>query len=373
MAQFAILHLMNGFQDCSISRIVKSLVLGLGQEDYDWHIGGLSGMGSMQQEFRSLGTQVVDFSHRQNGARSATGRIRDYVAAHRIGIVHTHNPRAILAVAMALAGKRETIHLATKHLLFAPRDRRWGLIYTLVDRLSLYLPDHLVSVSKTMCRQIIAYPGLDSRQVTAIRSGKDYDSYHVAEQRAPCRQELGLATECEAIGYAGRMEKAKRLDVLVRAFAQVSARHPQARLLMIGEGELRARLEALAASLGVSHAVIWTGFRRDIPRLLAAMDVYVQPSANEGLPLSILEAMAAGKAIAATRIGGVVELIEDEVTGLLVPPGDPSALSAAILRLLADKALAERIGRVARSRVAHRFSLQSMVKAYDVLYRRYVE
>jgi len=169
------------------------------------------------------------------------------------------------------------------------------------------------------------------------------------------------------------MEKVKRLDVLLRAFAQVLARHPRARLLMIGEGELRPELEALATSLGVSRAVIWPGFRRDIPRLLAAMDVYVQPSANEGLPLSILEAMAAGKPIVATRIKGVVELIEHEVTGLLVSLGNREALVAAILRLLEDGSLAERVGRVARSRVADRFGLQRMVKAYDALYRKYLE
>ncbi len=373
MTQVAVLHLMNEFEDCSISRIVQRLVLGLGQRDCSWHIGGLSSQGSMQEEFRGLGAQVVDFSDRQNGSRFLASRIREYVVGHRIRMVHTHSPRTILAAAMALAGRRQTIHLATKHLLFAPRDRRWGLIYTLVDRLSLYLPDHLVSVSKTMCRQIVAYPGLDSRRVTAIRSGKDYDSYHVAEQRAPCRRELGLAAGCEAIGYAGRMEKVKRLDVLLRAFAQVLDRHPQARLLMIGEGELRPKLERLAASLDVSHAVIWTGFRQDIPRLLAAMDVYVQPSVNEGLPLSILEAMAAGKPIVATRVGGIVEQIGHEVTGLLVPLDSREALAQAILRLLEDKHLAERVGRQARSRVVECFSLQRMVKAYDALYRRYLE
>ena len=373
MTQVAVLHLMNEFEDCSISRIVQRLVLGLGQRACNWHIGGLSSQGSMQDEFRGLGAQVVDFSDRHNGSRFLASRIREYIVAHRIRMVHTHSPRTILAAAMALAGRRQTIHLATKHLLYAPRDRRWGLIYTLLDRLTLYLPDYLVAVSQTMYHQIVAFPGLNGRRVTTIRYGKDCESYYVPDQRDPCRQELGLAAGCEAIGYAGRMEKVKRLDVLLRAFAQVLARRPQARLLMIGEGELRPKLEALAASLGVSHAVIWTGFRRDIPRLLAAMDVYVQPSVNEGLPLSILEAMAAGKPIVATRVGGIVEQIEHEVTGLLVPPGSREALAQVILRLLEDKHLAERVGRQARSRVVDRFGLQRMVEAYDVLYRRYVE
>jgi len=100
----------------------------------------------------------------------------------------------------------------------------------------------------------------------------------------------------------------------------VLAQHPQARLMIIGEGGERPKLEAFAANLGISHAVIWTGFRQDMPRLLAAMDVYVQSSVNEGLCLSILEAMAAGKPVIATDVGGTQEVLTHQKTGILIPP-----------------------------------------------------
>lgn len=368
MTRIAVLQLMNGFEDSSISRIVQQLVQHLGQQNYSWHIGGLRGLGHMGEEFSRLGTQVVDFSDRQNGSGSLTRRIKEYAMAHQVKIVHTHTPRTILVAGMALASKHQMIHLATKHLLYSPGDRPWGLIYSLLDRFTLYLPDHLVAVSQKMYRQIVAHPGLSIRRVTMIRNAIDSESYYVPDQRDCCRLEFGLTSESQVIGYAGRIEKMKRLDLLLEGFSLVLARHPQARLMIIGEGKLRPKLKALAAHLGISHRVIWTGFRQDIPRLLAAMDVYVQPSANEGLSLSLLEAMAAGKPVIATDVGGTPEVVVDGKTGVLIPPGSSSALRTAIADLLDDPERQSTLAQAARSHVVREFDVQQSTDAYRHLY-----
>jgi glycosyltransferase involved in cell wall biosynthesis len=368
MTRIAVLQLMNGFEDSSISRVVLRLVQHLGQQDYSWHIGGLRGLGHMREGFSRLGTQVVDFSDRHDGSRSLTRRIKEYVVAHQVKIVHTHTPRTILAAGMALAGKQQVIHLATKQLLYSPADRRWGLIYALLDRLSLYLPDHLIAVSEKMYRRIVAHPGLGSGRVTMIRNAIDCESYYVPEQGDPCRLEFGLTSESQVIGYAGRIEKVKRLDLLLEGLSQVLPRHPRARLMIVGEGKLRPKLEAFAARLGISHCVIWTGFRQDIPRLLAAMDVYVQPSANEGFSLSLLEAMAAGKAVVATDVGGAQEVVIDGRTGVLIPPASSSAISTAVTSLLDDPGRQSTLGQAARRHVVREFGLQQSMDAYRHLY-----
>lgn len=372
MTHVTVLHLMNELEDCSMSRIIQRLVQHLGHQDYSWHIGGLRGLGNMQEEFSRLGTQVVDFSDRQNGSRNLTRRIRDYVVAYQVKIVHTHTVRAILVAGTALATRHQTIHLATKHLLYALGDRRWGLIYTLLDRFGLYLPDHLVAVSQEMYHQIVAHPGLSARRVTTIRNAIECESYYVPGQRDSCRLEFGLTSESQVIGYAGRIEKQKRVDVLLEGFSLVLARHPQARLMIIGEGGPRPKLEAFAASLGISHAVIWTGFRQDIPRLLAAMDVYVQPSANEGLPLSILEAMAASKPIIATNVGGVPEALEDGRTGILIPPGSPAVIATSICELLDRPDKRAVLGLAARDHAVKHFGVKRMIEEYRQLYESLV-
>jgi glycosyltransferase involved in cell wall biosynthesis len=369
MTRIAILHLLHHFAVPGIGRPVHVRVQYLGQRNFSWHIGALSGRGSLQEEFRHLGARVVDFSDRQNGWRNPIRRIRDYVVAHQIRIVHTHSVRTTLAAAVALAGLGQTIHLATEHLFYSPQDRRWGLFYTLMDRLSLYLPDHVITVSQEMYHQVLALPRQSPRRVTAIQNCVDCEAFYVPDQRDPCRSEFGLTPGSQVIGYVGRFEKQKRLDLLLEGFSQVLARHPDTRLLIVGEGWLRPKLEALAASLNISHAVIWTGFRDDVPRLLAAMDIYVQPSANEGLSVSILEAMAANKPVIVTDAGGTKEVVTNRKTGLLIPSGSASAIGSAIIDLLDHPEKRATLAQAGRSRVVQEFGVQRTVDAYQDLYQ----
>jgi glycosyltransferase involved in cell wall biosynthesis len=256
----------------------------------------------------------------------------------------------------------------TSHLVYSRADRHWGLFYAMMHRLSLYGPDHVIAVSQTMRRQLVALPGLDAKHVTAIQNGIDCSNYYVSEERDRCRSEFGLSPESQVIGFTGRIEIVKTLDLLLYAFYQVLVQYPDARLMIVGEGGQRPKLEELAASLGISQAVIWTGFRQDVPRLLAAMDVYVQPSANEGLSLSILEAMAAGKAVIATDVGGAQDLLTDQVTCILIPHGSPSAIGDAILDLLSHPEKRAAVAQAGREYVIQEFDTQRMVEGYRRVY-----
>ena len=159
-----------------------------------------------------------------------------------------------------------------------------------------------------MANQILALPWIRPGRVTVIPNAIQCEKFFMSELREKARQELGLDKQQIAIGFTGRIEQVKRLDLLLVAFAEVYKCQPHARLLLAGEGNLRPDLEQLSAQLGVSQVVNWIGFCRDIPRFLSALDIYVQPSINEGLSLSILEAMAAKKPVIATRVGGIEEV-----------------------------------------------------------------
>ena len=357
---------MNSFVDSSISRIVLRLVENLGSSSMSWHVGAVASRGDMQDAFRGLGCRVIDFA--ESGAGSSRRSIRSYVREHGIDIVHTHTPRTILEASLAIRGVPRVKHVATKHLLNAPHDRRWGLAYAIWDRLALYLPDVVIPVSSSMRDQIISQPLIDPSKVVLIRNAIPAKDFHSPAERTAERDELGLAADAIVLGYAGRIDKVKRIDLLLEAFKTVLGQFPQARLVVAGEGSLADEMQALAGKLGVSHAVTWLGFYRNMPRLFAAIDVYVQPSANEGLSLSILEAMAAEKVVVATKVGGATELIVPGETGLLVPPGSSAGIAAAVLRLLEDTEARAMMSRVARAHVESEFGMGRMVDAYGAVY-----
>jgi glycosyltransferase involved in cell wall biosynthesis len=219
-----------------------------------------------------------------------------------------------------------------------------------------------------MYRQIIAQPFINKNFVTAIPNAIPINQFFKPDQRELCRQELGLSPENFVIGFAGRMEKVKRIDLLLKSFQQILPKYPKTRLVLVGEGSNKAEWEKLAESLGISQAVIWTGFRTDMARILAALDIYVLPSENEGLSLSILEAMAAGKAVIATEAGAAQEVLTDQKTGILVPRGSPSAIGDAILDLLNHPDKCTTLAQAARDHVRQLFDVQRMVDGYKRVY-----
>lgn len=368
-SRIAILHLVHHFAVPGIGGFVRVLLPHLDQHKYVWHVGALSGRGTLRVDFRHLGAQVVDFSATQNGSINKIKNIREYVESNNIGIVHSHSVRTTLAAAAALVGVSQTIHLATEHLFYSPQDRRWGLAYTLLDRFSLYLPDHIVAISHRMYNQIVALPRLNPMRITIIQTAVDCEAFYTPRQRDPCRIEFGLPPESQVIGFIGRLDKQKRVELLLEGFVLVLARHPEARMMIVGKGSLRPRLESLAARMGISHAVIWTGFRQDIPRLLAAMDIYVLPSSNEGFSASMLEALAACKPVIVTDVGGAQDVITDGKTGILIPPGSASAIGNAIIDLLDHPKKCNAIAQAGRARAVKEFGVQRLADAYQDVYR----
>jgi len=368
-----ILHLMNDFADSSISRIVERIIRSLGCSRYVWHVASLSGPGYMEPILKSLGAETVHFLPQQAQGPLTRRALRNYLDEWQIDIVHSHTPRTILeCYGSTLGMKSRPRHLATKHLLFTSQDRRWGFAYLLLDRLSLYLPDHIAAVSESIKDHVKTLPGRWNGNLTTVQNAIPCEQFYQPDARPASRLNLGLAPDHLVFGFTGRIEPVKSLDLLLTAFVNVLKVHPEARLLLAGEGSQRADLENQAKNLGIDQAVIWTGFRADIPNLLAAMDIYVQPSLNEGLSLSILEAMSAGKALIATDVGGARELLCDRNTGLLIQPGSVQALSDAMSELCANQQLRTQLGESARQYVLDTFNLQRMVSAYDQIYQKLI-
>src|SRR5262249_55707283 len=176
-------------------------------------------------------------------------------------------------------------------------------------------------VSADIAREVRAHGIVPPGKVALIPNGIDTDRFARAEPAGP-GDGLDFRRSDRVIGTVGRLTEIKRQDVLIRAFARVAARHPESRVLLVGDGPLRAVLEALAAPLGVGDRVTFAGYRDRPERFLRLMDVFALTSRSEGMPLAILEAWAAGLPVVASRVGGIPEVVADGRTGLLFPAGD---------------------------------------------------
>jgi sugar transferase (PEP-CTERM/EpsH1 system associated) len=229
------------------------------------------------------------------------------------------------------------------------------------------LVHHFVTVSADLRRWLIEDVRVPAAKVSAIHNGVDLSRFGRAG-RLESRLRLDLPAEAVIVGTVGRLDPVKDQAGLIRAFAKVRSAHPEALLVVVGDGPCRAELEDVVAASGQGEHVRLLGNRDDIPAVMAALDVFVLPSIAEGISNTILEAMASGLPVVATRVGGNPELVEDGIGGALVPRQDPSALAAAIAGYVADPELRRRHGLASRQRATGHFSLERMAEAYANLY-----
>ncbi|MGI9458597.1 MAG: glycosyltransferase family 4 protein [Pirellulales bacterium] len=366
-ARIPVLHLMNGIDDCSITSMVLQQIKYFGDSRYEWHVAGLSGV-AVRDPFEELGARVVDFSAEATGQREVFRRLKSYLREHPFDLVHSHTPRTTVAAGVALGLRRNAKLLTTKHLHARSADRNAnGWMFSLTDRMASYLPDKIVAVSRDVGASLRSLPGMRSEKVTVIQNAVDQGSYARPELRDSCRLEFGINEGEIVLGFAGRLTNVKRLDLMLKAFQIIAKEFPQCRLLLAGAGEEENVLRKLARELGIFERVIWAGHRPDMPSLYAAMDVYLQASDNEGLSLSLLQAMIAGKPVVATDVGGTREVVSEE-TGVLIRPGSAEVLAEAVLELLSEAERTLQLVDNARCFVRDEFCVSKQMRKYQEVY-----
>ena len=251
--------------------------------------------------------------------------------------------------------------VATLHLYV---DVRLSLTDQIRSMLTHACVDRFITVSHGVAEKLFQ-TGVRDRKVTIVQNGIPPDRF----SRRPdllLLEKLSVSSGQPIILTIARLVEQKGISYLLKAASLV----PEAVFLLAGDGPDRAALEAQMESLGLKERVRFLGHREDIPALLSICDLFVLPSLFEGLPLSILEAMAAGKPVISTAIGGVNEAIIHGKTGVLLPPGDPHALAAAIRRTLADQTFAKKLSAAGQERVGRYFSINKMVKEISEIYNR---
>jgi len=292
----------------------------------------------------------------------ALWRLTWLLARERVTILQTHGARANFygRIAGRLAGVPviiSTVHNSLKD--YEVRSFRRGL-YTFLLRLTLPLVHRIICVSDSNRRDLIDECPAAAARIQTVYNGVDPSAFSSQPDRTKVREELGIVSGPVLITIA-RLTEAKGHRYLLQALPRLLETWPQLCCLFVGEGELHDTLQRMAMDLGVERCCRFVGIREDIAEILAAADVVVLPSLSEGFPFVLLEALAMGCPVVASRVNGVPELIEDHKTGLLVPPRDPQALATAIREVLSDSTAASKMGAAGRAVVQERFTVDHMV------------
>jgi glycosyltransferase involved in cell wall biosynthesis len=291
------------------------------------------------------------------------------IRRERFLIIHTHSAKAGFLGRLAAWLCRtpiiiHTIHGSNWHEFMARPRRR---LYVTLERVVRPMTDAFIAVAPQIAREALelrlARPGAvavvpDAVELDKIPSGPD----------SQIRAELGIPADAPVVGTVGRLDFQKAPLDFVRMAASVAASHRDARFIWVGEGKLREEAEAEARRLGVD--VMFTGFRRDAPRIASCFDVYVVSSLYEGLGIALSEAQASARPAAATAVNGVVDIVIPGLTGLLAPPADPEALSRSVVWLLDNPEAARRMGEVARARALALFEPAVMCALIEQVYSR---
>lgn len=294
--------------------------------------------------------------------RAVPARIRELVQQTQADVVHAHGYKADAYVYFAMRGSSIPI-ISTCHSWYT--NELLAHIYAIADRLFLRGFGEVVAVSAEVKQQLLD-AGIRKDRIHQIDNGIDLTPF---SPEARSRRENEAADHPLEVGWVGRLSHQKGADIFLRAIAQTLIQLPKTKFTLVGDGPDRQQLESLIDELNIRQSVSLPGRREDMAAVYSSFDILVSSSRLEGLPMAILEGMASSRPWIATPVGDVPSVILDDVTGVLVPPEDVEALSAALVSLLQDPARRERLGLAARKLIEEKFSAQRMAEDYLRVYR----
>jgi len=360
-----ILHIIPNIAIGGAERLVVNLLEAIDKEKFEVAACSLypkSGT-ALEQELEQHGIPVYYLGKHKGLDLRMIPRLYHLFRIFRPDVVHLHlsvlRYALIPMVFCGIAGRFHTVHNIAQKEVDAPGK----IVHWLAFHIGGVIP---VSISYEVAQTVEKVYNV---RTPIIYNGIPTEDFHTMPSvRSSWRKKEGIKDSEIVFLHIGRFSLQKNHRLLIEAFEQVIKECPNGTLFLVGDGKLRTEIEKIVKGKSLEQKIHFLGLRRDIPELLAGCDIFVLSSDWEGVPMTILEAMAAGRPVIATAVGGVPELVEGGVTGLLVPPQDIQALSKAIVRLADDPSLSEAMGEQGRKRAVERFDIKLIVRQYEELY-----
>lgn len=350
-----------------LQQVVVNICKTIDKNRFDISVLCLRNMGDFVPEVEGLGIKVFYLPQKQNGTDYfAFLKVAKILREERIDVIHTHNTQPFIdgTIGALLSGDKTIIH--TDHSRTFPDKKR----YMLAEWLMSHFAYKVVGVSDYTSECLMKYEKISPHKIVTILNGIDESKYNIKIDKNKKREELGITMDGHIIGLASRLVEQKGIIYLLRAMPRIIKHYPNATLVIAGEGNYEDILRNEAKNLSVDKNTLFIGPRLDIPELLKIFDVYVQPSLWEGLPMILLEAMAAGCPIVSTNVGGVSMAIKHGESGTLIEPKNPELLASEVIKLLQNKELRNNYAKKGLELFEKKFSAKIMTEQYQRLYLR---
>jgi sugar transferase (PEP-CTERM/EpsH1 system associated) len=369
-----IVHVVHRFDTGGMENGMVNLFNALPPERYRHSVVALTDYSDFRQRITA---QEVEFHALNRPPGNGLGWMKDMwklLRELRPDLVHTRNLAALEAqFVSAAAGIRATVHGEHGRDVFDLYGQNWK--YNLMRRAAQPFVSNYIAVSRDLATWLRLAIKVPPRKIHQIYNGVDSVKFRPRESARPDVLPQGFADENSIVlGSVGRMVEVKDYPMLVRAFIQLVQQNPdlagRARLVIVGEGQTRQACQKLLDGAGMANLAWLPGERHDIAEVMQTFDVFVLPSKNEGISNTILEALATGLPVVATAVGGNVELVEEDVNGMLVKPGDAEDMAQALLGYLHEPERITNQGKQARLHAEQRFSIPAMAEAYSNVYEQ---
>jgi len=363
---------------------VAYLSAGLADRGYDTTlVAGKVGVGEESMAFvaeqRGVRIETLDDLHREiaplRDLRTIL-RLARLIRSERPTILHTHTAKAgaVGRIAALLAGDARPpviVHTFHGHVLRGYFNPALTAAFRLLERLLARVATKLVAVSPEVRDDLVALGVAPAAKFAVVRLGIELDERvdYDEEGRKATRRLLGIPPDAFVVGWIGRMTAVKRTEDIARTLQALVERGVNGYLCLVGDGPDRTRLERRMHELGVAKRCLFVGYQENVARFYDAMDVLLLTSVNEGTPVSVIEALAAGRPVVATRVGGVSDVVRDGVDGFLAEVADVESLAARLAELAGDPELRTRMGNAGQAHVVDRYAVERLVDDIDRLYR----
>jgi len=312
------------------------------------------------------GFKAVPIIYKRRYIPWLTFKIKRFIEKNRIDIVNTHSSKdSWIALPAARLARNTPLVIRTRHLsTLIGKNLLSRILYN-------SLPHYVITTGEAIRKQMINHNRFNPEKIISIPTGVDTEQFKPGCEFKDIREELGLSSSTPLIGTLSVLRSWKGIDYIVRAMPLIVREMPSVRLVVAGDGIHRNTLEKTIKDTGVEQLVYMLGYRKDVINILSSLNILVHPSyANEGVPQSILQAMALGRPVISSELEPLKEVVINGKTGITVPPKNPSALSKAIIRLLKDESLQETIVSNARRLVEGKYSYKSMLDRLEEIYKK---